>query len=148
MTLLKFAVALLSTMVVAVNLSTEQANSLVFAQQVQSEEELVFRAKVLDLKNDLDWLRPQVKDAERAALTAKSDVEDNKTLKADLEQSKIDPALWEAKGYKVQAELDMKNREATSKARALKKDFIKVEDQIKRMCSGAEKGWCDVLNKL
>ena len=96
----------------------------------------------------MDWLRPQVKDAERAALTAKSDVEDNKTLKADLEQSKIDPALWEAKGYKVQAELDMKNREATSKARALKKDFIKVEDQIKRMCSGAEKGWCDVLNKL
>ena len=73
MTLLKFAVALLSTMVVAVNLSTEHANSLALTQLDQSDEELVFRAKVLDKKNDLDWLRPQVKDAERAATAAKKE---------------------------------------------------------------------------
>ena len=37
MTLLKFAVTLLSTMVVAVSLSSEPANSLAFAQQVKDK---------------------------------------------------------------------------------------------------------------
>ena len=148
MTLLKFAVALLSTMVVAVNLSNEHANSLAFAQLDQSDEELAFRAKVLDKKNDLEWLKPQVESAEKAAKTAKKVAEKNRKLKANLEESNIDPTLWKAEGYKDPAKLETKNREATSKARALRKDYDKVSGQIVEMCSSAEKGWCDVLNKL
>ena len=58
MTLLKFAVALLSTMVVAVDLSSKPDNSLAFAQLGEdlSSEEKAFRNKVLDLKDEIDSL--------------------------------------------------------------------------------------------
>ena len=59
MTLLKFAVALLSTMVVAVDLSSKPDNSLAFAQLGEdlSSEEKAFRNKVLDLKDEIDSLQ-------------------------------------------------------------------------------------------
>ena len=58
MTLLKFAIALLSTMVVAVDLSSKPDNSLAFAQLGEdlSSEEKAFRNKVLDLKDEIDSL--------------------------------------------------------------------------------------------
>ena len=59
MTLLKFAVALLSTMVVAVDLSSKPDNSLAFAQLGEdlSSEEKAFRNKVEDLKDEIDSLK-------------------------------------------------------------------------------------------
>ena len=70
MTLLKFAVTLLSTMVVAVNLSSEPVNSLAFAQLDQSAQEIEFRSKVQDLKAMLNILIPIIGDASNAAYTA------------------------------------------------------------------------------
>ena len=56
MTLLKFVAALLSTMVVAVDLSSKPANSLAFAQLDQNSAEEDFRNKVVVFKNQLDEL--------------------------------------------------------------------------------------------
>ena len=53
MTLLKFAVTLLSTMVVAVDLSSKPANSLAFAQLDQNSAEEDFRNHVVGFKNQL-----------------------------------------------------------------------------------------------
>ena len=61
MTLLKFAVTLLSTMVVAVNHSSEPANSLAFAQQDKeknlSEED--FELIVDTMAGEAEALRPE-----------------------------------------------------------------------------------------
>ena len=56
MTLLKFVAALLSTMVVAVDLSSKPANSLAFAQLDQNSAEEDFRNNVVGFKNQLDEL--------------------------------------------------------------------------------------------
>ena len=82
MTLLKFAVALLSTMVVAVDLSSKPDNSLAFAQlgKELSSEEMAFNSKVQGLSDDIDRLAEQICDSKKAASRAYKAACDNKKL--------------------------------------------------------------------
>ena len=62
MTLLKFAVALLSTMVIAVDLSSKPDNSFAFAElgKELSSEEMAFRSKVQDLSDGIAFVSHQI----------------------------------------------------------------------------------------
>jgi hypothetical protein len=116
MTLLKFAVTLLSTMVVAVDLSSKPANSHAFAQLDQTfSSEKEFRGHVQNLSDEIDALADKICDAKKAASRAYKKACDYRLLKKSLLDRGVDPTYWEEDyGYseKEQDKLDAKNAQA------------------------------------
>ena len=149
MTLLKFAVTLLSTMVVAVNLSSEPANSLAFAQQdkdkIFSEED--FQRLVQTLHNELTSLWSEKKVAESDRLSAENQAKENRLLKTKLEKKRIRRSIWKSKGYKNQEELDAKEKETREKFEALVKRRIALMDAAIFLCRDENFYSCDFLEQ-
>ena len=147
MTLLKFAVTLLSTMVVAVNHSSEPANSLAFAQQDKeknlSEED--FQLIVDTMAGEAEALRPERKAALSAYKSAESQATKNRELKKNFELKGTDRGIWEKSGYKNQEELDRKEKETRAKSEELNKRFKSLEKTLVYLCFTANLYSCNIL---
>ena len=147
MTLLKFAVTLLSTMVVAVNHSSEPANSLAFAQQDKeknlSEED--FELIVDTMAGEAEALRPERKAALSAYKSAESQATKNRELKKNFELKGTDRGIWEKSGYKNQEELDRKEKETKTKSEELNERFKSLEKTLKHLCFTANLYSCNIL---
>ena len=79
MTLLKFVIALLSTTVVAVDLSSKPDKSLTFAQlgEELSPEEEAFRSKVEKVSKEVEFIYRQMSVVEKPILDAYNKAHDN-----------------------------------------------------------------------
>ena len=108
MTLLKFAIALLTTMVVAVDLSPKPDNSLAFAQlgEELSPEEEAFRNKAEVLIKDLNFMQDQIYAYRVLKWDAEKKAQDNELLAEILEKANIDRTKWVDYGYTNQKDLE------------------------------------------
>ena len=147
MTLLKFAVTLLSTMVVAVNHSSEPANSLAFAQQDKeknlSEEDFQFIVNTMADESEALW--PERNAALSDYKSAESQAKKNRELKKNFELKGTDRRIWEKSGYKNQKELDRKEKETRAKSEELNERFKRLENALEYLCETANLYSCDDL---